>query len=116
MKRALEFLKESGVFYLATEDGDQPRVRPFGAVCGFEGKLYVTTANRKPVFRQITENPKTEISAMTPDGRWIRLEAELVRDERREAKTAMLEANPKLRSMYGEDDATTIINNGKISS
>ena len=104
MEKALEFLKQSGVFYLATVEGDQPRVRPFGAVCGFEGKLYLITANTKPVFAQLTKNPRAEISSMTQDGRWIRITAELVPDERREAKTAMLDANPNLRRMYSEDD------------
>ena len=65
MEKALEFLKQSGVFYLATVEGDQPRVRPFGAVCGFEGKLYLITANTKPVFAQLTKNPRAEISSMT---------------------------------------------------
>ena len=104
MKKTLEFLKQSGVFYLATAEGDQPRVRPFGAVNEFDGKLYLITSNQKPVYAQIEKDPRVEISAMTPDGRWLRLEATLVRDPRREAKTAMLEAFPNLRGMYSEDD------------
>ncbi len=104
MKEALEFLKKCGVFYLATMDGDQPRVRPFGAVAEFEGKLYITTANTKDVYQQIEKNPKIEISGMTPDGRWIRLAAKAVRDPRVEARKVMLEANPNLRNLYSEDD------------
>ena len=103
MKKALEFLRQCGTFYIATVDGDQPRVRPFGAVADFEDKLYITTGNFKPVFAQLMVNPKIEISGMV-GGDWIRLSAEAVRDERREAKTAMLEQNPVLRGMYGEDD------------
>ena len=103
MKKALEFLRQCGTFYLATADGDQPRVRPFGAVAEFEGKLYITTGNVKAVFAQMMADPKIEISGMV-GGDWIRLSAEVVRDERREAKTAMLEQNPVLRSMYSEDD------------
>ena len=103
MKKALEFLRQCGTFYLATADGDQPRVRPFGAVAEFEGKLYITTGNVKAVFAQMMANPKIEISGMA-GGDWIRLSAEVVRDERREAKTAMLEQNPMLRGMYSEDD------------
>ena len=103
MKKALEFLRQCGTFYLATADGDQPRVRPFGAVAEFEGKLYITTGNVKAVFAQMMANPKIEISGMA-GGDWIRLSAEVVRDERREAKTAMLEQNPVLRGMYSEDD------------
>ena len=104
MKEVLEFLKLCRVYYIATVEGDQPRVRPFGAQCEFEGKLYLTTSNQKAVYAQMKANGKVEISGMAPDGRWIRLTAESVFDERREAKTAMLEANPELRSMYSEDD------------
>lgn len=104
MKEVMEFLKECGVFYLATVEGDQPRVRPFGAYCEFEGGLYIITNNQKAVYAQLTANPKLEISGMTPDGRWLRLSAEAVRDDRREARQAMLDANPDLRSMYSEDD------------
>lgn len=103
MEKALKFLKDCGVFYLATNDGDQPRVRPFGAVCGFEGKLYIITNNQKKVFDQMQKNQKVEISGMA-GGKWIRLSGEAVRDTRREAKVAMLEANPSLGGMYNEDD------------
>lgn len=103
MKQVLEFLKKSGVFYLATADGNQPRVRPFGAVCEFEGKLYIVTNNQKDVYKQILANPKIEISGMA-EGKWIRLTAEALRDDRREARKAMLDANESLRSMYNEDD------------
>ena len=104
MKEVFEFLKNSGVFYIATVDGDQPHVRPFGAVSEFEGKLYIITNNEKDVYKQIMNNPKVEVSCMNSKGQWIRLTATLVRDERREAKTAMLNANPDLRGMYSEDD------------
>lgn len=103
MKETMEFLKKAGTFYLATCQGDQPRVRPFGALCEFEGKLYLITNNQKEVYKQIMANPKVELSAMA-EGKWIRLSGELVRDPRREAKKAMLDANPGLRGMYNEDD------------
>jgi len=103
MKKALDFLKEAGTFYIATVEGDQPRVRPFGAVCEFEGKLYIVTNNTKKIYAQLIANPKTEICGMV-GGSWIRIAAEAIRDERREAKHAMLEANPGLRGMYNEDD------------
>lgn len=103
MKEAVEFLKKCGVFYLATVEGDQPRVRPFGALNVFEDKLYIITNNTKDVFQQMKANPKVEISGMA-DGKWIRLTAEAVRDERFEARQAMLDANPSLRSMYNEED------------
>ena len=103
MKEAVEFLKKCGVFYLATVEGDQPRVRPFGALNVFEDKLYIITNNTKDVFQQMKANPKVEISGMA-EGKWIRLTAEAVRDERFEARQAMLDANPSLRSMYNEED------------
>ena len=103
MEEVLKFLKESGTFYLATVEGDQPRVRPFGAVCGFEGKIYLVTNNQKKCYAQMMENPKVEISGMV-GGNWIRVEAKAIRDDRREARAAMLEDNPGLRRMYNEDD------------
>ena len=104
MKKTIEFLRSCGVFYLATAEGDQPRVRPFGATAEFEGKLYLITGNGKDVFAQLTKNPKVEISGTAPDGRWIRLTARAVRDDRVEARRAMLEQNPELGAMYAEND------------
>ena len=103
MEEVLKFLKESGTFYLATAEGDQPRVRPFGAVCSFEGKIYIVTNNQKKVYDQMMKNPKVEISGMV-GGKWIRIEALAVRDDRREARAAMLEDNPGLGRMYSVDD------------
>ena len=103
MKRALDFLKESGTFYLATAEGDQPRVRPFGAAPEFEGRLYICTNNTKPVFRQMIANDKVEISACS-GSRWIRVSGVAVEDPRREAKEAMLAQNPNLNRLYKADD------------
>lgn len=106
MERVCEFLKEAGVYYLATVEGDQPRVRPFGTAHIFEGKLYIQTGKVKPVSKQIGENPKVEISAFK-DGAWIRIAGELVEDDRVEAKKSMLDAYPNLRGMYDENDGNT---------
>jgi uncharacterized pyridoxamine 5'-phosphate oxidase family protein len=106
MEEVYEFLKKCGTFYIATVEGDQPRVRPFGVVNIFEGKLYIQTGKSKNVSKQMQINPKVEISAFM-DGTWIRLEGTVVRDDRREAKASMLDANPMLRSMYSEDDDNT---------
>jgi len=103
MKKAFDFLKTCGVFYLATVEKDQPRVRPFGAVCLFENRLYIITNNKKDVYAQLCANPKLELSGMA-GGKWIRIAAEAVRDDRRAARTAMLEDNPSLRELYHEDD------------
>ncbi|MBE6873074.1 MAG: NimC/NimA family protein [Ruminococcus albus] len=108
MKEILEYLKSCGTFYIATCDGDQPRVRPFGAVCEFEGKLYIITNNKKDVYKQITADPKVEISGMK-GGTWIRLSGELEEDTRREARVAMLEAYPELGNMYNVDDGVMTV-------
>ena len=106
MKRVLDFLKKAGVYYLATVEGDQPRVRPFGTVNEFEGKLYIQTGKVKPTSKQLAANPKAEICAFK-DGAWIRVECELVEDDRYEAKKSMLDAYPNLRGMYDENDGNT---------
>ena len=103
MEKALNFLKECGVFYLATAEENKPHVRPFGAVCGFEGKLYFITNHEKKVFTQMRKNPAVAICGMAGE-KWIRIEAEAVIDDRRDARVAMLEANPSLSQMYSADD------------
>ena len=106
MERVCQFLKVAGVYYLATVEGDQPRVRPFGTAHIFEGKLYIQTGKVKPTSRQLMANPKAEISAFH-NGRWIRVAGELVEDDRLEAKKSMLDAYPSLRGMYDENDGNT---------
>ena len=106
MQRVCEFLKNAGAYYLATVEGDQPRVRPFGTAHIFEGRLYIQTGRVKAVSRQLTENPKAEICAFR-DGVWLRVSGELIEDSREEARKAMLDAYPNLRAMYSENDGNT---------
>lgn len=106
MERVCNFLKEAGVYYLATVEGDQPRVRPFGTAHIFEGRLYIQTGKIKPTSRQLAANPKAEISAFH-NGTWIRLAGELQEDDRVEAKKSMLDAYPNLRGIYDENDGNT---------
>ena len=106
MKRVLDFLKKAEVYYLATVEGDQPRVRPFGTINEFEGKLYIQTGKVKPTSKQLAANPKAEICAFK-DGAWIRVACELIEDDRFEAKKSMLDAYPNLRGMYNENDGNT---------
>ena len=106
LEKVAEFLKGAGTYYLATVDGDQPRVRPFGTAHIFEGKLYIQTGKVKDISKQLHVNPKAELCVFK-DGVWLRVSGELVEDERREAKTSMLEAYPDLRNMYSEDDGNT---------
>lgn len=104
MKEVLQFLKANPTFFLATVEGDQPRVRPFGAVCEFEGKLYLITSNEKPVFKQILANPKIEICGADVEDVWVRIRATAVTDPRKEPKITMLEDNPLLKKMYDPGD------------
>ena len=108
MKTVRDFLKDNHYYFLATVDGDQPQVRPFGTAEIIEGKLYIQTGHVKPVAHQIAANPKVAICAY--DGkRWLRVTATLVEDPRVEVKKAMLDAYPNLRSMYNENDGNTAV-------
>lgn len=106
MQKVYEFLKKCGTYYLATVEEGQPRVRPFGTVDLFEGKLYIQTGKVKPVSHQLHANPQAELCCF--DGKkWLRLSGTLVSDERLEPKVHMLEAYPMLKSMYSADDGNT---------
>ncbi|MCI6866716.1 MAG: pyridoxamine 5'-phosphate oxidase family protein [Lachnospiraceae bacterium] len=108
MERVEKFLKDANVYYLATMEGDQPRVRPFGTAHIFEGKLYIQTGKVKEVYKQIKENPKAEICACMKD-QWLRVSGELMEDDRREARQSMLDDYPSLQSMYSADDGNTAV-------
>ncbi len=108
MEKVLEFLKEAGTYYLATVEGDQPRVRPFGTIHLFEGRLYIQTGKIKPVAAQLAANPKAEICAFQK-GAWLRVACRLIEDDRVEARKSMLDAYPNLRAMYSEDDGNTVV-------
>jgi uncharacterized pyridoxamine 5'-phosphate oxidase family protein len=109
IEKVCTFLKEAGTYYLATMDGDQPRVRPFGTAHIFEDRLYIQTGLKKDVAKQMAANPKVEICAFK-DGKWLRVAGELVRDDRVEAKAHMLDNYPHLKSMYSaEDDNTEVL-------
>ena len=108
MGRVEKFLKDAETYYLATMDGTQPRVRPFGTAHIFEGKLYIQTGKVKDVYQQLTANPKVEICACM-NGAWLRVSGELVEDDRREARQSMLDAYPSLQSMYSADDGNTVV-------
>ncbi len=104
MNEVLEYLKSCGTFYLATSEDGQAHVRPFGAVCEFEGKLYFVTNNQKKVYQQIKKYGKVEICGMHK-GTWIRVEGEVKEDTRREARVSMMHDNEAaLGSMYTVDD------------
>lgn len=108
MEEVKNFLKDAGVYYLATIDNNKPKVRPFGTAEIFEDKLYIQTGKKKDVYKQIIANPNVEICAFN-NGKWIRIAGKLVADDRIEAKKDMLDKNPSLRSMYNEADDNTIV-------
>ena len=106
MQEVYDFLKKCGTYYLATVEGDQPRVRPFGTIDIFEDKLYIQTGKVKEVSKQIQANSKVEICAFA-DGVWVRVAGKLVRDDRIEPKRHMLDAYPNLQAMYSQEDDNT---------
>ena len=109
MQEVYDFLKKCGVYYLATVEGDQPRVRPFGTIDIFEDKLYIQTGKVKEVSKQIQANANVEICAFA-DGTWVRIAGKLVRDDRVEPKRHMLDEYPNLKAMYSaEDDNTEVL-------
>lgn len=108
MQKVYEFLKQAGTYYLATVEGDQPRVRPFGTVLIYDGRLYIQTGRSKPVAQQLYANPKAELCAYM-EGSWLRVSGELIEDDRVEPRKAMLDAYPQLRAMYDENDGNTAV-------
>lgn len=106
IERVTQFLKEAQTYYLATVEGNQPRVRPFGTAHIFEEKLYIQTGKVKNVSKQLLANPKAEICAFK-GGEWIRITGELIEDDRREARQSLLDAYPSLQNMYAADDGNT---------
>ena len=106
IEKVTQFLKDAETYYLATSEGDQPRVRPFGTAHLYEGKLYIQTGKVKDVSKQLLANPKEEICAFN-GGEWIRIAGELVEDDRVEARQSMLNAYPSLQKMYAADDGNT---------
>lgn len=106
MQEVYDFLKKCETYYIATLDGDQPRVRPFGTVDIFEGKLYIQTGKSKDVSKQMKKNPKVEICGAL-DGKWMRIAATVVEDDRIEPREHMLDAYPDLKQMYAADDGNT---------
>lgn len=103
IQKVYDFLNDAETYYLATVDGDQPRVRPFGTVLLSDGKIYIQTGKVKDVSKQLAANPKAEICAFK-NGEWIRVAGELVNDDSRDVKVAMLEKMPQLSGMYSADD------------
>ena len=108
MQRVEQFLKDAQTYYLATLEGDQPRVRPFGTILLYEGKLYIQTGKKKKCYEQLLADPRAEICCFK-DGKWLRVCGRLIPDDRVEAKKDMLDKNPCLRAMYDENDDNTIV-------
>ena len=106
IEKVYQFLDEAKTYYLATVEGDQPRCRPFGTALLYDGKLYIQTGKVKAVSKQIAANPKVEICAFN-GGKWLRVAGELVNDDSRDVKVAMLEKMPMLKKMYSADDDNT---------
>lgn len=108
MEEVYRFLKACGTYYLATMDGDQPRVRPFGTVDLYNGQLTIQTGRKKDVAQQMLAAPRVEICAFD-GGRWLRIAAKAVEVPETAAQEHMLEAYPDLRAMYTPGDGNTMI-------
>lgn len=106
LEKTVKFLKDAEVYYLATVEGNKPRVRPFGTAHIYEGRLYIQTGKIKDVSKQLAANPNAEICAFK-GAEWVRISGELVEDDRREARQSMLDAYPSLQAMYSADDGNT---------
>jgi uncharacterized pyridoxamine 5'-phosphate oxidase family protein len=100
MQKVVDLFHKAGVFYIATVDGDRARVRPFGFIMEFDGRMYFTTGNAKPVYRQLKKNPDTEMCAMLPDDKWLRLEGRAVFDGSLPAKQRAFELFPGFKDLY----------------
>lgn len=110
MEEVYNFLKQCDNYFLATMDGNQPKVRPFGTAHIFEGKIYILTGKQKLVAQQIAKNHRISICALDTTGdTWLRIEADAMEDDRVVARKSMLDAYPKLRSKYNENDNNTIV-------
>lgn len=107
MKEIYDFLKKCWTYYLATTEGNQPRVRPFGTINIFEDKLYILTDKKKDVSKQIGINPKIEVCAFDNNGKWLRIQAIAIGDDRREAKQSMLDSYPEFKNEHPIDDDDT---------
>lgn len=108
LEKVLAFLDKVQTYYLATVEGDQPRVRPFGTALVYDGRLYIQTGKVKDVSKQLAINPKAEICAFDGStGAWLRVAGELINDDNRDVKVAMLEKHPELKAMYSPDDDNT---------
>ncbi|QDR79457.1 pyridoxamine 5'-phosphate oxidase family protein [Sporomusa termitida] len=105
MEEVLKFLIENSIFYLATVDGNTPKVRPFGFAMNFEGKLHFCTSNQKPVYQQLKANPNIEISTTAKTGEWIRLKGNAVFNTSKQSKQAALDTMPTLANRYSVDDS-----------
>lgn len=108
MQKVHDFLKKAGTYYLATMEGEKPRVRPFGTIDCFEERLYFQTGKVKDVAKQMEANQWVELCAFV-DGAWLRVSARAVMDDRLEPKKHMLDAYPSLRRMYDENDGNTAV-------
>ncbi len=108
MNQILEFLKANPVFYLATVDGDKPRVRPIGFFMEYEGKLYIALGKHKKSYQQILDNPNVEISTTSPKNEWIRITGQAIVDDRPEVIEAVFINRPRLKDLYNEKTGLVI--------
>ncbi|QNU68595.1 pyridoxamine 5'-phosphate oxidase family protein [Ruminiclostridium herbifermentans] len=104
MDEVVKFLEENPVFYIATVDGDTPKVRPFGFFLKHQQKLYFGVGNQKETFKQLQKNPKFEISTTSKDNTWLRLSGNAVFETSEELLEKAFERNPNLKALYSKEN------------
>ena len=109
MNRVVEELKKVKIFYIATVEDDQPRVRPFSSIAEFESNAYICTGKHKEIYSQISKNPKIELSGMYDGGTWLRVSATLELDERIEAQEAVLNDPTGPSQLYKPNDGRFVV-------
>ncbi len=109
MNKVVEELKKTKIFYIATVDGDKPRVRPFSSVAEFEGRAYICTGRHKETYKQLTSNPHIELSGMYDGGTWLRVSADVIEDDRIEAEQAVLDDPTGPSQLYKAGDGRFVV-------
>lgn len=109
MNKVVAELKKTKIFYIATAEGEQPRVRPFSSICEFEGHAYICSGRQKEIAKQIERNPRIEISGLYDGGTWIRVSAICEEDPRAEAEQAMLDDPTGPSQLYKPRDGRFIV-------
>lgn len=107
-KEFVDFFQNAKMFFIATTEEDQPRVRPFGHLVEYHGQFYFNTGKHKNVYQQLMKNPKVEICAFDK-GVWYRVAGCAAESDNEEIKQMMMEIDPVVKRNYGQDTSDLAI-------